>query len=366
MPLLRTDTGVGAAASAGPLVQPAGGRPGVRVAGRPGQPAVPAGLLTDAGCEPLVDADLLAGAIPPDQVESLRPLLPVGSRIAAEAYRSAVAQLSADDLSNHYRDGQGWLRHVFGPALIDRVQRLSEGEWDLTGWQLFSAGSDVDLITHITEAVAAAGQVVIYPGDWYGFMVGATHDHAVRFDAARSADLACLCVPSVRNGHLTNEMVAFLARSPARLLNINLFPTLAAEDRAEIARALRPLLPGALLSISFSRGFGLTASQLGVLLVPPGHPFATRYRRQWDWFSYFYNALAARAFMAVDMAALAEVDAARRDWVADWLSERQLPAVASGSYYVRSFRPDGPVADHLRPLFRHGVLRCCLKPTVTG
>ncbi|MGV7830012.1 hypothetical protein PJM51_29080, partial [Mycobacterium kansasii] len=89
----------------------------------------------------------------------------------------------------------------------------------------------------------------------------------------------------------------------------------------------------------------LTASQLGVLLVPPGHPFATRYRRQWDWFSYFYNALAARAFMAVDMAALAEVDAARRDWVADWLSERQLPAVASGSYYVRSFRPDGPVAD---------------------
>jgi hypothetical protein len=292
-------------------------------------------------------------------------MLPVGYRVVADVYRVAVENLTAEDLSTHYSDGQAWLHDVFGPDLLDRVQRLSGGEWDLTGWQLFAAGSDVDLITHITEAVSASGRVRVYPGDWYGFLVGGTHDHAIAFDAQGSSDLACLCVPSVRNGNVTSEMVEFLDSSPVRLLNINLFPTLAAEERREIARALRPLLPGALLSISFSRGYGLTASQLGVLLVPPGHPFLERYRRQWDWFSYFYNALAARAFLAIDVDAVAAVDAARRNWTADWLAERGLPAVESGSYYVRSFRPDGPIPDHLGPLVRDGVLRCCLKPKLT-
>lgn len=298
-------------------------------------------------------------------MEDLRPLLPVGYRVVADAYRTAVADLGADDLSNHYRDGQRWLQQVFAPALIDRLRRLSGGEWDLTGWQLFAAGSDVDFIAHITEAVSAAGTVHIYPGDWYGFRVGGTHDAAVTFEPTGSPDLTCLCVPSVRNGHLTAEMVEFLSRSPVQLLNINLFPTLAPDERAAVARALRPVLPGALLSISFSRGFGLTASQLGVVLAAPGHPFADRYRRQWDWFSYFYNALAARAFLAIDPDALAAVDVGRRRWAADWLSDRGLPALDSGSYYVRSFRPDGPVAAHLQPLVRDGVLRCCLKPPVT-
>lgn len=229
--------------------------------------------------------------------------------------------------------------------------------------------SDVDLITHLVEAVAARGTVALSPGDWWGFRVGATHDDRIRFtaDAAEVAasDLACLCVPSVRNGHLTEEMTAFLAAAPVQLLNLNLFPTLAPEERHAVATALAPVLPTALVSISFSRGFGLTASQLGVLLVPPGHPWADRYERQWEWSTFFHNALAARAFLHVDLDALAAVDASRRAWAAAWLADRGLPGVATGSYYVRALRPDGPVAEHLAPLVRDGRLRLCLKPTPT-
>jgi hypothetical protein len=292
-------------------------------------------------------------------------LLPVGYGVGADAYRAAVEHLSAEDLSAHYIDGQVWLHQTFGPALLDRLCQLSGGQWDLSGWQVFAAGSDVDFITHIVEAVAAVGRVRLYPGDWYGFLVGATHDQSITFDASGPGDLACLCVPSVRNGHLTRGMVDFLARSPVQLLNLNLFPTLAADERLATARALRPLLPTALLSVSFSRGFGLTASQLGVLIVPPGHPWAATYGRQWRWFSYFYNALAARAFLAIDLEAMGAVDAERRQWASQWLAERGLPDVASGSYYVRSFRPDGPVPPHLLPLVRGGILRCCLKPGPT-
>lgn len=365
MSLLRTETGMGAAAPGGPLVEPTLRRAGVRIAGGSDQLALPPGLRSDAACEPPIDSRRLARAIAPADVEGLRPLLPVGYRAVADAYRTAVEKLDANDLSNHYGDGQAWLQDVFRPKLIDRVQRLSGGEWDLTGWQLFAAGSDVDFITHITEVVSSTGRVHLYPGDWYGFLVGATHDESIAFESTGFADLACLCVPSVRNGHFTDEMVDFLARSPVRLVNINLFPTLAADERRAIAYALRPLLPGALLSISFSRGFGLTASQLGVLLVPPDHPYSARYRRQWNWFSYFYNALAARAFLAVDLDALAAVDTKRRECADNWLAERELPTLTSGSYYVRSFRPDGPIADHLQPLVRDGLLRCCLKPEVT-
>jgi hypothetical protein len=288
-----------------------------------------------------VDARLLAAAIPAEDVDALRPLLPIGYRVVADAYRSAVGNLDADDLSSHYLQGRTWLRQTFGPALVDRLVRLSGGEWDLRGWQIFAAGSDVDFITHIVEATAASGQVRLYPSDWYGFLVGGTHDEAIAFEASGVGDLACLCIPSVRNGHLTETMVDFLNLSPVQLLNINLFPTLAADERQATARALQPLLSTALLSISFSRGFGLTASQLGVLLVPPDHPWTETYQRQWDWYSYFYNALAAKAFLAVDLDAMATVDIDRRAWTSEWL------------------------AQHLGPLVRDGVLRCCLKPTPT-
>jgi hypothetical protein len=42
--------------------------------------------------------------------------------------------------------------------------------------------------------------------------------------------------------------------------------------------------------------------------------------------------------------------------------ERDLPALATGSYYVRSFRAEGAVAGHLAPLARDGVVRLCFKP----
>lgn len=236
--------------------------------------------------------------------------------------------------------------------------------WDLAGWTVVGGASDVDLITHLVEATASRGRAAVYPGDWYGFLVGGTHDDGVGF-ADAPADLACLCVPSVRNGHLTREMVAFLDRSPVQLLNLNLFPTLSAPERAAVATALAPLLPTALVSISFSRGFGLTASQLGALLVPPGHPWAERFGRQWDWSTYFHNALAARAFLHVDLDALAAVDDRRRAWVGDWRAGLGLPPRPTGSYYVHAVRPDAPVAPHLAPVTRATRLRLCPKPTPT-
>src|SRR5690606_6867799 len=119
------------------------------------------------------------------------------------------------------------------------------------------------------------------------------------------------------------------------------------------------------LSISFSRGFGLTASQLGVLLVPADHPFRRRFATQWEWFTYFHNALAARAFLALDPGRLGPVDLARRAHVAAWLEARGLPSTPSGSYYVKAFRLDGPVPDPLRPLARDGTIRLCFKPPQT-
>ena len=48
------------------------------------------------------------------------------------------------------------------------------------------------------------------------------------------------------------------------------------------------------------------------------------------------------------------------------LADRGLPAVASGSYYVKSFRPAGTLPAHLTPLERDGIVRLCLKPPVNG
>jgi hypothetical protein len=39
-----------------------------------------------------------------------------------------------------------------------------------------------------------------------------------------------------------------------------------------------------------------------------------------------------------------------------------LPALDTGSYYVRAFRAEGTVPDHLAPLCRDGVVRLCCKP----
>jgi hypothetical protein len=48
--------------------------------------------------------------------------------------------------------------------------------------------------------------------------------------------------------------------------------------------------------------------------------------------------------------------------VRDWLAARGLPAIETGSYYVKAFRPEGELPDVLRPLSRDGLVRLCFKP----
>jgi hypothetical protein len=303
-------------------------------------------------------------AVAPEAVEGFRALLPVGYAAGVRAYRQAVEAIDERALSAHYSDGLAFFHERFVPHLKRTLAELSGGAWDLDDHVAFAAGSDVDLMTHVVDAVASREPVSLFPGDWYGFLVGSSQPQSVRWDADGRGALACLCLPSVRNGHLTDAMVEFLGNADACLLNINLFPTLAADERRAVASAVSPVLGKSLLSVSFSRGFGLTASQLGVLLVPRDHPYRRRFQRQFDWLTFFHNAIAARAFMAMDVAELQRVDASRRAWVAAWLADRGLPAVATGTYYVKSFRPEAAavVPDFLRPLVRDGVVRLCIKP----
>lgn len=288
--------------------------------------------------------------------------MPVGYQAGVAAYRAALDGLDTRALTTHYTDGLDWLRGEFADYLRGVLARLSGGAWDLSGWALYAAGSDVDFMTHLVEAVADREGVSLYPGDWYGFRVGCTRQDGIRWSDESAGRLACLCVPSVRNGHLTEEMTDFLGRADACLLNLNLFPTLSESERRQVAERLRPMLGRSVLSISFSRGFGLTASQLGVALVPPTHPYRARFGSQWDWLTYFYNAIAARAFRALDLDAIAAVDDARRRSVADWLTANGLPGATTGTYYVKAFRPDGPLPAYLSPLDRGGVVRLCFKP----
>lgn len=274
--------------------------------------------------------------------------------------------LTARDLSTHYTGGLRFFHEELVPYLKSTLASLSGGAWDFSEYEAYAAGSDVDLISHVVEAAAVREGVAVYPGDWYGFVVGSTHPERIAWTDEPGGRLACVCVPSVRNGHVTAEMVEFLERAPACLLNLNLYPTLRAEERASVARALAGVLERSMLSISFSRGFGLTASQLGVVLVHRDHPYRARFEAQWKWHTYFFNAIAARAFMRIDLAELQAVDAARREAAGAWLSERGLPAVTTGSYYVRSFRLETDPPKCFAPLVRDQVLRLCMKPSQQG
>lgn len=305
----------------------------------------------------------MVAAIGPGEIEHFRPLLPVGYEAGAAAYRQSVLELTARDLTEHYRSGLEFFHDRFTPHLKNVLRDLSGGVWDLDNHVAYAAGSDVDLMTHVIDGVAATEPVRLFPGDWFGFRVGSSQQANIRWDAAGSGGLVCLCVPSVRNGHFTDEMAGFLDQADACLLNINLFPTVAAEERRTIAQRLLPLLDRSLLSVSFSRGFGLTASQLGVLLVPRDHPLARRFHQQWNWFTYFYNAIAARAFMLLDLSEMQRVDEQRRAWVNNWLHDHDLPCVPSGTYYVKSFRAED-LPPHFAPLHRGDFVRLCFKPPI--
>jgi len=291
-----------------------------------------------------------------------RPLLPVGYTTAVEAYQAAAAGLNAAHLTTHYTSGLEYFHRVFTPQLKQSLCELTGGQWRLDDYVAFAAGSDVDFMTHVVEAVAARDQVTLFPGDWFGFRVGCSQTGRILWDAEGGGGLACLCIPSVRNGHVTQPMLDFLAASQACLLNLNLFPTMSAEDRQNVARDLSPLLPKSVLSISFSRGFGLTASQLGVALVHRNHPLVQQFSQQWNWFTYFYNKLAADAFLHFDLSASQQVDRLRSTWVHRWLEERGLPVVTSGSYYVKSFRVQGDLPGYFDPLKRDNIIRLCFKP----
>lgn len=288
--------------------------------------------------------------------------MPVGYATGVDAYQAAAGKLTARQLTTHYTTGLESFHQQFVPRLKQRLETLSGGAWSLDDHVAFAAGSDVDFMTHLVEAVAAHDRVALYPGDWYGFRVGCTQTEHITWDAAGDSALACLCIPSVRNGHVTEPMLKFLDSSEACLLNLNLFPTMSPVDREQVARDLSPLLSKSVLSISFSRGFGLTASQLGVALVPRSHPFCERFQQQWNWFTYFYNAIAADAFMEFDFDAAQEVDRLRSRWVQTWLEDRGLPALTTGSYYVKSFQVDGELPGHFDPLKRDDVVRLCFKP----
>ncbi|MGB1016892.1 MAG: hypothetical protein ACPG4T_22320, partial [Nannocystaceae bacterium] len=120
---------------------------------------------------------------------------------------------------------------MFVPHLKQTLAELSGGAWQLDDYVGFAAGSDVDLMTHVVEAVAATSPVHLFPGDWYGFLVGCTQTERIHWARQGPAALTCLCVPSVRNGHLTAEMVEFLAGGEACLLNLNLYPTMPPSER---------------------------------------------------------------------------------------------------------------------------------------
>ena len=157
--------------------------------------------------EPVVSADLLSQAIEPHEVETFRPLLPVGYEAGVAAYQRAVESLDSQQLTSHYTTGVEFFHEEFVPYLKRRLSELSGGVWSFDEHIAFAAGSDVDFMTHLVEAVAATEHVALFPGDWYGFRVGCTQTEKIHWNAIGNAGLACLCVPSVRNGHVTEEMI---------------------------------------------------------------------------------------------------------------------------------------------------------------
>ena len=100
----------------------------------------------------------------------------------------------------------------------------------------------------------------------------------------------------------------------------------------------------------------------GVFLVHRDHPYRVRFETQWAWFTYFFNALVARASCCSTCPHSRRSTPRGGSGFLDWLENRGLPTIATGSYYVKSFRPIGEVPAILAPLQRGDLLRLCFKP----
>jgi hypothetical protein len=204
MLLPRTEPSMGTFKSAVSFNQSTVGRKSICIVGK--------------SAEPIVSIEQLSRALSNEEIECFRPLLPVGYQATATAYQTAVENIKVDTLSTHYTEGIQFFQDEFTPFLKNSLEQLSGGSWDLQDYRAYAAGSDVDFMTHIIDAVAAENQVCLFPGDWYGFLKGASQQKNIQWDTNSQGAMACLCIPSVRNGHLTQEMFEFLERADTCLL----------------------------------------------------------------------------------------------------------------------------------------------------
>ena|SRR5437899_2874009 len=131
MLLLRTNSGMGTAESCGTFAQSSGGRQSV--------------WLPGGSAEPVIHAEQIINAIPPAQIETFRPLLPVGYEATLAAYRQAMDQTTVANLTRHYQDGLEEFHEVFVPHLKRVLEQLSGGAWNFSDHVAYAAGSDVVL-----------------------------------------------------------------------------------------------------------------------------------------------------------------------------------------------------------------------------
>ncbi len=299
--------------------------------------------------EPVVSPGQLLNALADEAVERFRALLPVGYAAAADAYRTAVEGLTAESLSTHYTDGLTFFHETFVPALAGRITDLTGGVWDLSGHVAYAAGSDVDFMTHLVEAVAARGPP---PSSWAtGSASGSARRTRTRSTGMPPAEVPWPASASPRqrtapdrgDDHISSRR-GRLSPQPEPVSNPGPSGTSADGPR------LLGLLNRSVLSISFSRGFRPYRLATRCALRTSRPSFAAGSPLNGTGSPIFHNALAARAFLAARPPRLESVDRLRRAHVADRLETRGLPSVATGAttsgpsaLKARSARPDPPL-----------------------
>src|SRR3954454_183496 len=90
--------------------------------------------------EPFVPIEILMKAIEPEEVEALRPLLPVGYDAGVKAYQQAAQELTARDLTDHYTHGVEFFHDKFVPHLKRTLQFVSGGVSRLDDFVAYAAG----------------------------------------------------------------------------------------------------------------------------------------------------------------------------------------------------------------------------------